>query len=177
MNIRIAVIGEGTNATLHYRTGRYADVVPDTFTVEAVAETLSVEAKQGKHFLHLRANRGRDILRRLLTESGGNVTEIAVYRSVDRTEPDPQIVELIQSGSIDFITVTSSAIAGSLVKMFGDLLRQTSLVSISPITSQTLRGLGFPPQREATEASLAGIVSVLRNVSPYRTKRPTEKNV
>jgi len=160
-NIPIAVVGSGTNSTLYNRIGRYADVVPDIFTAESVAETLSVEAGQGKRFLHLRANRGRDVLKRMLTESGGNVTEIAVYRSVDRPHADPQIFELLLSGEIDYVTVTSSAIAASLVKMFGELLRHTSLISISPLTSETLCSLGFPPRQEAGEASLAGIVAVL----------------
>jgi len=161
-NIRIAVVGAGTDTALYSRLGRHADVVPETFTAEAVAETLLAEAKQGGRFLHLRGSRGRDVLKRLLTEAGGTITEIAVYRSVDRTHADPLIREVMQRGEVDYITVTSSAIAGSLVAMFGELLLQTSLISISPITSQTLCSLGFPPQREATEASLAGIVNVLR---------------
>jgi len=161
-DIRLAVVGRNTDSALYQRIGRHADVVPETFTAEAVAEALLTEAKQGKRFLHLRASRGRDVLKRVLTESGGSVTEIAVYRSVDRTHADPQIMELMRRGGIDYVTVTSSAIARSLVNMFGDFLRQTCLVSISPITSTTLRDLGFPPQREADEASLDGIVRLLQ---------------
>jgi ribonuclease P protein component len=162
-NIPIAVVGSNTDAALYRRIGRHADVVPETFTAEAVAEALLTEAKQGKRFLHLRANRGRDVLKHVLTASGGSVIEIAVYRSVDRTCADPQIMELLRRGGIDFVTVTSSAIATSLVAMFGELLRQTCLVSISPITSQTLCDLGFPPQREANEASPAGIVVAIQS--------------
>ena len=161
-DIRIAVVGSGTDSALYQRLGRHADVMPKMFTAEAVAEALLPEALQGKRFLHLRASRGRDTLKRLLTESGGGVTEIAVYRSVDRTHANPQITELMRRGGISYVTVTSSAIARSLVAMFGDLLQQTCLVSISPITSKTLSDLGFPPQREAIEASLDSIVCLLR---------------
>ena len=157
-----AVVGRSTNTTLYQRIGRHADVVPETFTAEGVAESLSAEAKQGKRFLHIRANRGRDVLQRMLTESGGSVTEIAVYRSVDYTRADPAITKLMECGRIDFVTVTSSAIARSLVNMFGELLRQTCLLSISPITSKTLSDLGYPPQREAAEASMEGIVNSLK---------------
>ena len=160
-DIPIAVVGGGTDAALYQRIGRHAAIVPETFTAEHVAEALSGEAKQGKRFLHLRANRGRDVLRLMLTESGGCVTEIAVYQSVDRTDADSQIADLLRHGKIDYTTVTSSAIARALVNMFGDSLRQTSLVSISPITSQVLCSLGFPPLYEAKEASLAGIVNLL----------------
>ncbi|MDR0328463.1 MAG: ribonuclease P protein component [Planctomycetaceae bacterium] len=163
-DVRIAVVGNSTNDTLYQRMGRNADIVPETFTAEGVVAALFAEATQGKRFLHLRASRGRDTIRQLLTESGGSVTEIAAYRSVDRIHADPQMTELLQRGSIDFVTVTSSAIARSLTAMFGELLRQTSLVSISPITSQTLCDLGFPPQKEADEASLDGIVRVLHHL-------------
>jgi len=159
---RIAVVGTGTDETLYHRLGRHADVVPETFTAEGVADALLTEARQGKRFLHLRASRGRDIIKQLLTETGGSVTEITVYRSVDRTHADPMVAELMRRGGIDYVTVTSSAIASSLVAMFGELLRQTSLISISPITSQTLRDLGFPPHREAAEASITGIINVLK---------------
>jgi len=164
-SIQIAVVGSSTDAVLYQRMGRHADVVPEIFTAEYVADALLSEAKQGKRFLHLRASRGREVLKRMLTESGGNVTEIAVYQSVDRTDADPKIVELLRQGKIGYTTVTSSAIARSLVNMFSDLLRQTSLVSISPVTTQTLCELGFPPQQEADEASLAGIVNVLLGVT------------
>ena len=164
--IRIAVVGTGTDEALYQRSGRRAGIVPETFTAEGVAETLLSEARQGKRFLHLRASRGRDVIKRLLTEAGGSVTEIAIYRSVDRTQADPVIAELMRQGKMDFVTVTSSAIAASLVAMFGELLRQTSLISISPITTQTLCDLGFPPHREAAEASLSGIVNALTESQP-----------
>jgi len=170
--IRIAVVGTSTDAALYHRLGRHADVVPETFTAEGVTEALLSEARQGRRFLHLRANRGRDVIKRLLTEAGGSITEITVYRSVDRTHPDPQIVEFMQQGKIDYVTVTSSAIATSLVNMFGELLRQTSLISISPITSQTLCDLGFPLHCEAANASLDGIVNVLRSTGSPTTISP-----
>jgi ribonuclease P protein component len=161
-NIRIAAVGNRTDTALYDRLNRHADVVPKTFTGESVTDELLAEAGQGRRFLHLRASRGRDVIKRCLTEAGGSVTEIAVYRSVDRTHADPLMVEWMQRGSIDYVTVTSSAIAGALVNMFGELLRRTSLISISPITSQTLCDLGFPPHFEAAEASLNGIVEVLK---------------
>ena len=171
-NIHIAVVGTSTDAALYHRLGRHADVVPKTFTAKGVAEALVPEAAQGKRFLHLRASRGRDVIKQSLTEAGGCVTEIAVYRSVDRTQADPQIVESMRQGKIDYVTVTSSAIATSLVNMFGELLRHPSLISISPITSQTLCNLGFPPHREAAEASLDGVVNVLCSTGSPTTISP-----
>ncbi|MDR0704795.1 MAG: uroporphyrinogen-III synthase [Planctomycetaceae bacterium] len=164
--IRIAVIGAETGAALQRRIGRRADILPEIFSIEGALEHLLKEAQSGKRFLLLRANRGREILRQRLQEAGGIVTEVVVYKSVDVKHPSPEIAEAMRLGNIHYITVTSSAIACSLVKMFGNNLRQCKLVSISPITSKTLRELGFPPQYEAKIASMKGIIDVLRPFSP-----------
>jgi uroporphyrinogen III methyltransferase/synthase len=161
-NVKIAVVGEGTNQTLFERTGRYADVVPERFNADSVAEQLLSEANAGKRFFLFRADRGRDVLKRKLQEAGGTVHGIVIYRSVDVKEPLPEIIKAVENGQIDYATVTSSAVAGSLVEMFGKHLRNVKLVSISPLTSQTLCGLGFPPQYEAQEASMGGIVRVFQ---------------
>ena len=168
--VQIGVVGLGTDDALYARLGRRADVVPEIFTAEHLAEALASEAERGKRFLHLRANRGRDVLRCMLTDSGGIVTEIPVYRSVDRTEPNPEILDMLRRGHIDHITVTSSAIARSLVNMFGELLCRTSLVSISPITTQTLCVLGFPPVKTASEASLLGVVNVFSALASRQSR-------
>jgi uroporphyrinogen III methyltransferase/synthase len=164
LKVQIAVVGSGTEETLKQCFGCPADLVPADYTAEGVVEGLLNEAKAGKRFLILRASRGRDILKQRLSEAGGAVTEVAVYQSLDREKPKWEILELMQQGQIDFVTVTSSAIGESLVKMFGRLLYQTKLISISPITSEKLRSLGFPPKLEAAEASMQGIVQLLKAV-------------
>jgi uroporphyrinogen III methyltransferase/synthase len=166
--IRIAVIGAETDAALQRRIGRRADILPEIFSIEGVLEHLLKEAQNGKHFLLLRANRGREIFRKRLQEAGGIVTEVVAYKSVDVKHPSPEIVEAMRWGNIHYVTVTSSAIACSLVKMFGNDLRRCKLVSISPITSKTLYELGFPPQYEAQIASMKGILDILRPFSPSR---------
>jgi uroporphyrinogen III methyltransferase/synthase len=58
--------------------------------------------------------------------------------------------------------VTSSAIARSLVRLFGQSLAKARLASISPVTSQTLRELGFEPAAEATTYTMSGLVAAIR---------------
>jgi uroporphyrinogen III methyltransferase/synthase len=166
--IHLAVIGAETDAALQRRTGRRADILPEIFSIEGVLEHLLKEAQNNKRFLLLRANRGREILRQRLQEAGGIVTEVVVYKSVDVEHPSPEIAKTMRLGNIHYVTVTSSAIARSLVNMFGNDLRQCKLVSISPITSKTLYELGFPPQYEAKIASMKGILDILKPLSPNR---------
>ena len=165
-SIRIVVTGSGTNDALQEQIGRRADIVPKTFDAEGMLRHLVPEAQGGKRFLLLRASRGRDVLRPALLEAGGNVTEIVVYRSVDVAHADPAILEKMERGEIDWTTATSSAIARSLVRLFGERLQRTKIVSISPLTSATLRELGWPPFLEAKTASMSGIVDVLKTFTP-----------
>ena len=74
---------------------------------------------------------------------------------------DPEIAAALAAGKIDWITVTSSAIARSLVALFGEQLRQARLASISPVTTATLVELGFPPAAEAAEYTMAGVAEAI----------------
>ncbi len=99
----------------------------------------------------MRARRGREVLINNLAAACGSVDQIVVYESVDVEQPSDEVRQALVDGSIDWTTVTSSAIARSLVSMFGERLRNTRLASISPVTSDVLRELGFQPAAEATQ--------------------------
>jgi uroporphyrinogen III methyltransferase/synthase len=105
----------------------------------------------------------------MLTAAGGVVTQAVVYESRDVAEANPEVVAALTAGSIDWTTVTSSAIARSLVGMFGDSLRQTKLAAISPLTAEVLTKLGHPPTTVATEYTADGILAaILAAESPSR---------
>jgi uroporphyrinogen III methyltransferase/synthase len=112
--------------------------------------------------LLVRASRGREVLAEELTKAGAMVEQVVVYESVDVETPDPEIAAKMAAGRIDWTTVTSSAIAGSLARMFGQALRKTKLVSISPVTSQKLLELGYEPVAEAKEYTMAGVIAAIQ---------------
>lgn len=158
--VKLAAIGPGTSDELA-RYHLQCDCIPtQDFRAESLATALTPEAA-GKRFLLVRASRGREVLAEQLRAAGGEVEQIVVYRSLDVSTPHDEIVAAFDSGRVDWLTVTSSAIARSLVALLGERLKQVRLVSISPITSQTLRELGFPPQVEATEYTMPGVVDAL----------------
>ena len=158
-SIKVAAIGPGTAEEL-LRYHLKADLVPDEFRAESLAGSLVGNAR-GQRFLLARASRGREVLAEELTAAGGNVEQVVVYQSSDVTAVDPQLAELMQAGKIDWVTVTSSAIAKSLRALFGESLKNTKLASISPVTSDTLRELGFEPAVEAKEYTMAGVVEAV----------------
>jgi uroporphyrinogen III methyltransferase/synthase len=157
--VKIAAIGPGTAEELakyHLKP----DLVPDEFRAESLAHSLAKTAA-GKRFLLVHASRGREVLAAELTKAGGHVEQVVAYESIDVTEPDPDIATQMSAGLIDWTTVTSSAIARSLARLFGDSLKKTKLASISPITSATLRELGFEPSSEAEEYTMPGLVEAI----------------
>ncbi len=167
-NIRLAAIGPATAQELA-RYGLRADLVPDEYRAEALAATLVGEAA-GRAFLLARASRGREVLAEELRDAGGTVEQIVVYSSADVETPDPEVAAALAAGHIDWITVTSSAIARSLVRLLGDDLRRARLASISPITSDVLRELGHEPAVEAARYTMDGLVEALAGSARNRTR-------
>jgi len=158
--LRLAVIGPGTSQALaEYHLG--ADLQPVKYRAEELAEALEPEAARGKRFLLARANRGREVLADMLRDAGAEVEQLVVYQSTDVPHLDPAIAEELEAGNVDWITVTSSAIARSLVSLLGERLSRASLASISPLTSGTLEELGYPVAAEAETYTIPGLVEAI----------------
>jgi len=158
-NVKLAAIGPGTAERLaEYRLR--ADLVPDTFTAEALAEALTSHAA-GQRFLLARASRGRDVLASQLLAAGAEVTQIVVYSSVDVEAADTEVSEALAAGVFDWVTVASSATAASLDRLYGRSLDTARLASISPLTSAALRELGYEPAAEASLHTMQGIADAI----------------
>lgn len=167
-HLKLAAIGPGTAEALaryHLR----ADLLPAEYRAESLAAALTDEAKAGRRFLLVRASRGREVLADELTAHGGQVEQVVVYASRDVDAPEAEIAELLAHDRIDWVTVTSSAIARSLVKLFGTELRKSRLASISPVTSGVLRELGFEPAAEARQYTMEGLVEAILQAHPPKS--------
>jgi uroporphyrinogen III methyltransferase / synthase len=120
----------------------------------------------GGRVLLARADRGRDLLREELA-AVAQVDQVAVYSQVDAVEMDLELLEQVNQGKIDFITLTSSKIAESLVRMLDPAARQrirngeVRLVTISPVTSAAVRKLGLPVAAEAGEYTAEKVVEAM----------------
>ncbi len=167
--VRLAAIGPGTAealATFHLR----ANVVPDEYRAESLAAALAADARD-KRFLLARASRGREVLAEQLRGAGAIVDQVVVYSSTDVASADEGIKQRLAAGGIDWVTVTSSAIARSLVAMFGENLRKARLASISPVTSATLRELGCEPDVEAQTYTMAGVVEAILQATTRNSQK------
>ena len=158
-SVKLAVIGPGTAEQLaSYRLA--ADLQPVEFRAEALAEAL-LRRPDGNRFLLIRASRGREVLAEQLVSHGKRVDQVVAYASNDIEHADESVAAEMAEGDFDWVTVTSSAIAKSLARLFGSTLHGCKLASISPITSATLRDLGFQPAVEAAEFTTEGLVQAI----------------
>lgn len=163
---KIAAIGPRTALELENR-GLNISLIPSDSHSQGIAESLIEKIKTEKVLL-VRADRGSHELSERMQKAHVRYEEIAVYRSCDVTSVDPEIVRRMKQDEIDWVTLTSSAIAKSTVNLFGESLRHTKLASISPTTSMTLLDLNFAPATEATEFNMPGLV---RSIVEFECQR------
>ena len=167
--VKVAVIGDATAAAAATRLRLRADAIPDNYVAEALAdELIKNHGVAGQRMLLLRADIARPALPRLLTEAGAAVTELTAYQTkLADALPDP-VRDALREGSVDWVTFMSSSTARNMVELLGgerDLLKRTKLASIGPITSQTIRALGFEPTVEAATSNMDGLIEAMIGVN------------
>ena len=159
--LKIAAIGPATAERLAAFQLR-VDLVPPQYRAESLATSIVEQLPStGRRVLLVRASRGREVLAEVLRAAGAEVDQVVAYRSTDVVAARPEFVEQMAEGKIDWVTVTSSAIARSLAAMFGPHLGRVKLASISPITTATLNELGYAAAAEASEFTLTGLVDAI----------------
>ena len=176
-HIRIAAIGSST-AQLVHDLWQVESAVPPSSDSTSLAEFLIDEFRDQKMLL-IRGDRGSDVLDQRLGKQSVDFESVVAYRSVDTTSVPTWLVEMFESGQVDWVTATSSAIGKSVVKLFGNWLarngsgvpledprnerRYAKLVSISPTTSAAIESVGGNVDAEATEFNLDGLVAAMKS--------------
>ena len=162
--LTIGAIGPATAAEFA-RTGVKVDLMPTEYVAEGLLAVLADRDLRGKAFLIPRARVARDLVPRVLEERGARVEVVEAYQTV-MPEISPDELARLLTPSPDAITFTSSSTATNFAKLLGEnqlaeTLRGAVIVSIGPITSQTLRKLGFSVTLEAQESTMAGLVQAI----------------
>jgi len=168
----IAAIGPATARALE-SIGLIPTLIPERAVAESLAAALLPHAQQSDgsptRFLLIRAEAARDYLPEALRTAGAEVTIAPAYRTVIPESSVEAIGELFaaEANHPAAITFTSSSTAEnlfSLLKTAGLALPPAILrVSIGPITSRTLENMGYPPQVEAQQATVAALVEALKD--------------
>jgi uroporphyrinogen III methyltransferase / synthase len=154
----VAAIGAGTARALR-EGGIVADVVPERFVAEALADALADIEVEGRRVLVARAAEARDVLPDALRERGAEVDVVALYETV-REEPSEEAVEAAQGA--EYVTFTSSSTVTNLTAALGDRFPAAArVVSIGPVTSEAARAAGLTVDIEAERHDIDGLVEAL----------------
>jgi uroporphyrinogen-III synthase/uroporphyrinogen III methyltransferase/synthase len=122
----------------------------------------------GKRILLARAEVARDAIPDAMRAAGATVNVVEAYRNA-MPEAAPRLLRLALAKGIDAATFTSSSSATHLAEAarlagiafpFADV----RAISIGPITSQTLRDLGWEPAAEASPSDIPGLIAAIRQV-------------
>jgi uroporphyrinogen III methyltransferase/synthase len=170
---RVAAIGPATAEALAEQ-GVQADLVPQEFVAEALADALGNVA--GQRILLPRADIAREALARELLVRGADVTEVAAYRTVVEPIAPELLRAVLEDDRVDAITFTSSStvrgLAQSLTALLaeddpegnadiGGALAGIALVAIGPVTASTLRDYDLEPAIVGAEYTIPGLVRAL----------------
>jgi uroporphyrinogen III methyltransferase/synthase len=158
---RVAAIGPGTAQALA-GYGIAADVVPERSVAEALVEALAdVPVTRA---LVATAREARDVLPDALRERGAEVDVLALYETL--AEPlSRQTLETAREA--DYITFTSSSTVRFFLEAASSgeaglaLSAATRIVSIGPVTSETLREHGLEPHVEAERHDIDGVIAAV----------------
>jgi uroporphyrinogen-III synthase/uroporphyrinogen III methyltransferase/synthase len=164
--LKVAAVGTAT-AEEARKIGLRVEFVPPTYTAESLSDGMSTQVT-GKRILIVRAVLARDVLPDGLRAAGGKVDIVDAY-SNQMPEAAPEELRLALEGGIDAATFTSSSSATHLAEAARQAgipwpLAGVPAISIGPITSRTLRDLGWEPATEAVVSDLPGLIRAVVKV-------------
>lgn len=159
--IRVAAIGPATARALAER-GVTADVVPEEYVAEAVAEALTEAGDiSGLRVLLPRAAGARAVLPERLRAAGARVDELAAYESVPDADGIARLREAVDRGEVDMITFTAASTVRHYVEVAGADIGAARVVAIGPITAAAARELGLRVDVVAREYTEDGLLKAI----------------
>src|SRR5262249_8710685 len=120
-------------------------------------------ALDNQKVLIVRAEKTRDLLASALTKQGAIVDEAVGYRTVPETSATDRTgaLERIGREGADMITFASSSAAENFAALKLSLPPGAKFASMGPVTSRTLRKLGFDVDLEAPKASMESLADAI----------------
>lgn len=160
---QVAAVGEATAGAAR-KAGLAVAFVPESYVAESLVEGLLRQAAR-QNILLARAEIARDVIPDALRAAGATVDVVDAYRNV-MPEAAPALLRQALEQGIDAATFTSSSSVTHLAEAaraagIAFPFAGVSAVSIGPITSQTLRELGWEPAIEANPSDIPGLIEAV----------------
>jgi uroporphyrinogen-III synthase len=160
---RIAAVGKAT-ADIAREAGLTVALTPKEYVAESLIESLA-DLVPGRRILIARAAIARDIIPDFLRATGAVVDVVEAYQNAIPAAAPEQLRVALASG-IDAATFTSSSSATHLANVariagISFPFAGVKAISIGPITSGTLRQLGWQPDAEANPHDIPGLIAAV----------------
>jgi len=164
-NLHIAAIGPKTERAIQ-GYGLKVTARPEAFHQEALVEACKEYLASGMKILYPRAKMARRNLREQLQEEGILIDDIVLYETVSVEDHKEEMIARIKNAEVDVITFTSSSTVQHFVQMLEgfDWERYKSsffVASIGPVTSETIKKLGFEVHIEAKQFTSESLIEAI----------------
>ena len=146
----IGAVG-ATTAEVLQSYGIRADLLPEKFTGEGLAEALLEKGVTGDKILLPRALKAREVLPEKLTTAGAEVVVAPVYQNVRPKTQKAELRRQFEEKKVDLITFTSSSTVTNFLHMLHAesdeelkmLMNGVVVASIGPVTTKTAKENGL----------------------------------
>ena len=160
--LKLAVVGPGTAKALRDR-GLLADVAPEEFRGEALAQAIAAQMGPGSRVLIARNQEGREALPVELAKAGAMADVVAAYQM--RPPPPDAFAALkakLEAKEVDLVTFASGAAARSLVAGLGaPALAGVPIACLGPVTAEGAKAAGLEPTIVAPSASFEELADAI----------------
>jgi uroporphyrinogen-III synthase/uroporphyrinogen III methyltransferase/synthase len=167
-SLQVAAVGSAT-AKAAIDVGIKVDFIPESYVAESLVEGLLAQVS-GQRILLARAAVARDVIPGAMRAAGAQVDVVDAYQNAMPEAAPEQLRRALEQG-IDAATFTSSSSANHLAEAADKAglpwpLPGIPAISIGPVTSQTLRELGWEPAAEADRSDIPGLIAAVVKALP-----------
>jgi len=164
---KIAAVGEGTAEALR-AWGREADLVPRTFTTQALGRAMP--RGEGRVLL-ARADIAPGELEGALAAKGWTPVRVDAYRTRMPRSLPAEAARALREGRVDAVTFTSASTVRGFVRAVGPVKGNPKVACIGPVTARAARQAGLTVAAVASPHTIEGLVAALeRAVTPHRSR-------
>lgn len=178
--VKIAAVGKITAEALAAK-GITADLLPEEFTGDSLAESLVATGVKNRRILLPRALKARETLPETLSGAGADVTVAPVYQNTLPTSSAGEKIreelrQALEKKSVDMVTFTSSSTVKNFVRLLAldtadeveKFLSGVGVAAIGPITARTAEQSGLHVDVQPAEFTISSLAD---SIVKYFTSR------
>jgi uroporphyrinogen-III synthase len=169
---QVAAVGEGTADAFRRWSRRDADLIPNTFTTEALARAFP--RGEGR-VLMPRADVAPEGLEDALERKGWRATRVDAYRTRLARRLPVEARSALQGGEVDAVTFTSASTVRGFVGALGAVRGNPKVVCIGPVTSREARAHGLRVHAVASPHTVEGLVAAVERALRPAAKRGPDR--